>query len=72
MRVEVLGTPITKLFDLMMRKISGNTLGDRVTNNQAADAHIHTYQASGPELGMILKGTPKATDKVQLWIYLIP
>jgi hypothetical protein len=70
--VEVLGTPITKSFDLMMGKISGATLADRVANNQAADAHIHTYQVSGPEVGIVLKGTPNTTDKVQLWMYLIP
>lgn len=70
--VEVLGTAITKSFDLMMGKISGATLADRVANNQAADAHIHSYQVLGPEVAMVLKGTPKTTDKVQLWMYLIP
>jgi hypothetical protein len=70
--VEVLGTSITKSFDLLMGKISGATLADRVAYNQAADAHIHSYPVSGPEVGLVLKGTPNTNDKVKLWMYLIP
>ena len=70
--VEVLGTPKTKSFDLIMGKNSGATLADRVANNQAADAHIHAYPVTGPEVALVLKGTPNTMDKVQLWMYLIP
>ncbi len=70
--VEVAGTAKTKSFDLIMGKNSGATLADRVANNQAADAHIHSYPVTGPEVALVLKGTPNATDKVQLWMYLIP
>jgi|WetSurMetagenome_2_1015567.scaffolds.fasta_scaffold151647_2 hypothetical protein len=70
--IEVLGTTITKSFSLNMGKISGSTLADAVALNQAADAHIHTYPVIGPEAALLLKGTPNTTDKVQLWVYLIP
>ena len=70
--VEVAGTAVTKSFDLIMGKNTGATLADRVANNQAADGHIHTYPVIGPEVALVLNGTPNVTDKVQLWLYLIP
>jgi len=68
--VEVLGTPKTTSFDLTMGKLSGATLGERIAENQVADAKIHCYNISGPEVGLVLRGTPNTTDKVQLWMYL--
>jgi hypothetical protein len=70
--VEVNGTPNTKSFTVFMGKLSGTTLGDRVATDQAADAHIHTYPIVGPEMSLFLKGPPNTSDKVLLWIYLIP
>jgi hypothetical protein len=67
--VEVRGTAKTSSFDLIMGKISGSTLADRVAS-PAADGKIHTYEVIGPEIALLLKGTPNATDRVQLWVYL--
>ena len=70
--VEVAGTTKTKTFTLFMGKLSGTTVGDRVATDQPADGHIHTYPVIGPEMSLFLKGPPNTSDKVQLWIYLMP
>jgi hypothetical protein len=68
--VAVAGTAHTHSFDLRMGKISGATFTDTVAFNQSADKKIHTYNVTGPEMNLVLKGDPNTTDDVALWLYL--
>jgi len=70
--VEVASTTKTKSYSLSMGKLSGPTLGQRIADHQLADAKIHCYDVMGPEAALWLNGTPNSTDKVKLWVYLIP
>jgi hypothetical protein len=61
----------TLMFDVVMGKLSNNTLGDEVGNG-TADGHIYSYDVIGPEMILNLRGAPNTTTQVQLWLYLIP
>jgi hypothetical protein len=69
-RVNVrIGSTKASSWSLYMGKISGSTLS--VENMQAVDNAIHSFDVTGPEIALWLKGgTPKSREKVQLWVYL--
>ena len=56
-------------FFLQMGKISARTLAQAFS--QRMDQKIHTFEVTGPEIVLILKGgQPGWEEKVRLWVYL--
>ncbi len=67
--VEAVGNSHTASYTVDMGKISGNTLSSFIATNPLGTT-INCYDVKGPELALILTGSPSTTDTVQLWVYL--
>jgi hypothetical protein len=70
--IEVGPSAHTQSFDVLMGKNSGATLSSRVGTAVPVGTTIHTYPVVGPEMALLLHGTPSTSDAVQLWVYLRP
>ncbi len=68
--VEAVGNSHTTSYTVDMGKISGNTLSSFIATNNPLGTTINCYDVKGPELALILNGSPSTTDTVQLWVYL--
>ncbi len=64
-----IGTTKAKSYTVFIGKISGATLSQEL--NQPIDNLTHTFEVTGPQLSLLLRGGPPNThEKVQLWVYL--
>lgn len=64
-----IGSGKGKGYEVLMGKISGATLAVYALKSNARDV-IQSLEVKGPEVAVVLMGTPRLRETVQMWFYL--